>query len=86
MINNELKSLIEKGLLDEAECNFMTYATVDKHVEDDQEPLPEIIEDPKEKESKTSDLIYITDFDKLEQAYKVYCEEESTNEDSGGES
>ena len=60
-----LKSLIEKGLLDEAECNFMTYATVDKHVEDDQEPLPEIIEDPKEKESKTSDLIYITDFDKL---------------------
>lgn len=28
----------------------------------------------------------ITDFDKLEQAYKVYCEEESTNEDSGGES
>jgi flavin-dependent thymidylate synthase len=60
-----LKSLIEKGLLDEAECNFMTYATVDKHVEDDQEPLPEIIEDPREKESKTSDLIYITDFDKL---------------------
>ena len=60
-----LKSLIEKGLLDEAECNFMTYATVDKHVEDDQEPLPEIIEDPNEKESKTSDLIYITDFDKL---------------------
>lgn len=60
-----LKSLIEKGLLDEAECNFMTYATVDKHVEDDQEPLPEIIEDPKEKESETSDLIYITNFDKL---------------------
>ena len=60
-----LKSLIDKGLLDESKCNFMTYATVDKFVEDDQEPLPEIIEDPIEEESVTSDLIFVTDFDKL---------------------
>ena len=58
-----LKDLIDKGLLEEDECNFMTYATVDKFSEEN--PLPEMVQEPIEKKNKTADLIYLTDYDKL---------------------
>ena len=60
-----LRSLITEGLLDESECNYMAVASVDKYVEDDQEPLPELLLDPTEVSNKTADLIFRTNFSKL---------------------
>ena len=73
-----LKSLINKGLLEESECNFMTYATVDKFSEEN--PLPEMVQEPIEKTGKTVDTIFITDFDKLQKEISFISSKFTTRE------